>query len=499
MDWDKALKKLPDRDAPERDPSSRPVVQTLDFEALDDATQAYLRQVRESGGHGMPGIYAPKTNYLPVAGLIIGFVLIIIGALITLPPGPFDEPVGTALLQMAFLLPAVWMIVAAFRVWGGSSKSAGHFVYADACRLYDCNGAAVKIVELEGMTEADGTHNYNEGKYQNTAITMQLDRGKQSITVHAEEPGRQLIVFLNCINWIDGSELKSLPPHVRGALAREVALTGQMPTSLNESDVAVSQVPEPQQTGAGRSGIVAYLLIVGLTVGGLLLLIPFNRNLRDDTIFESVTAPGHGGPRDLRAYLIAVPDGKHREEIERRLAAHYQGALNTLRAAAPKSDLAKGPLEIVEGIKTATHPGVSIRVREQHEAHPGLYCDRPPGSIRSGHGFGAASATGIKPRLRLCEAGAPGRGPGPGFPGLARRLAHPGLYCHRPPGSNPRGFGAASATGIKPRLRLCEAGATGGEPRDFPGLARRLAHPGLYCHRPPGSNPWVLEPLRRLE
>src|SRR5262245_47741629 len=374
MDWDKALRKLPSRAAPAAERSTRAPVETFQFEEFDDATQAYLRQARDTRGRNMPGVFAPKTNYLPIIGLVLGFVLVIVGLVATLPPGINDAPINTAMMQMAFLLPGAWMIIAAFRVWSGASKSIGHFVYCDARRLFDCDGTTIKVIELDSLREADGTHNYNEGKYQNTAITLRLENGKDAVTIHAEEPGRQLIVFLNCITWLNGGEMKNLPPLVLGGLACEVARTGQMPTEFNESVLAVTQIPEPLRTGSARSGMVGYLLIIAAAVGGVFVMIPINKELRDDNVFQDIRREE---PRDLRAYLHDDTLVKHRAEVEQMLAVHYQGPLNTLRAAAQKSDIATGPLEIIEALKTARYPAVSIHVREQVDSKQagGLFSD----------------------------------------------------------------------------------------------------------------------------
>src|SRR5437588_741804 len=134
--------------------------QTFQFEELDDATQAYLRQARDTQAQNMPGVYVAKANYLPAIGLVVGLILI-------------------------------------------------------------------GVVLLGELSEAEGTHNYNEGKYQNTAITLRLTSGRESVTVHDEEGGRRLIVFLNCLGWLHSGDLKELPPAVKGGVAREVARTGQ--------------------------------------------------------------------------------------------------------------------------------------------------------------------------------------------------------------------------------------------------------------------------------
>ena len=101
---------------------------TFTFEELDDATREYLTEVREREGRGTPGVFAPVTASLAGCGCIMGPILIITtlcGTMFT--DIILGDPDGVALLQTAGLLLGGWMLIAAFRIWGGknSPKRAG--------------------------------------------------------------------------------------------------------------------------------------------------------------------------------------------------------------------------------------------------------------------------------------------------------------------------------------------------------------------------------------
>jgi hypothetical protein len=236
--------------------------QTYPFETLDDATREYLRQARDSGGHKMPGIIVRKSNYLPAVGLVVGAFLIALTLVFTIPPSFFDSPLHTAMLQTAGFLSGGWLILAALRVWAmrNSHSYLGNFVYADALRIWDASGAKVTVTDIDELDEANATQNFNEGKYQNTTIDLSLKFSKTSLTVHDEEGGRQLTAFLNCIAGIHNDEnhyLREVPPAAQGAIAREIARTGLMPSHMEDRDVVVHEIPEPQQVSSPRSGVVS--------------------------------------------------------------------------------------------------------------------------------------------------------------------------------------------------------------------------------------------------
>ena len=358
------------------------------LEQLDDATQDYLRAVRDRQGVGMPGLFAPRSFYLPIIGLISGIVVIIGVLILTLPPLELT-PMKAALLQTAGLLLGGWMIVAAVRVWAsaGSRRYLGHFVYADALTLYDVAGSTVTVVDLLGLHSANGVDNFNEGRYQSTSIELYLEKGQKNLSLNNQEYARRLIVFLNGLAFIRSQgtgELQNQSPAALSEMARRLAdgerTGGEYRAGQVESEFAT--LPVPQKTGRPSSGLIAYSVILALTVLGVIVLQAINGPLRDDAMFELVMYEEPGfpvRPPALRFYLLHYPPrdpGRHTNQVLNRLARlyedppapHLQGVLPRLRTF-PGRDETLGPafVELASTLKTAVEPVISIRVKEERK------------------------------------------------------------------------------------------------------------------------------------
>ena len=341
--------------------------QTYLFEELDSETQDYLRLVRERP-RMMPGISVRKGHALPWVGFILGIIGIGVILFATLPP--WEDPIRTAFLQMAVILPCGWMIVAAIRVWASNNSPGylGHFIYADSMNLWDASGSKLSVTGLEGIQEANATVNYNEGAYQNTSIDIKFATGGRKVTVNEEEPSRQLTVYLNALAHMrspEGGEIGNLAPHLLGGICREIARNGELPQDFSEADVGVKNIPEPQKVGVARFPLLAFLLIPLFAVGGVLLMKWINISLRDDALFEVIVEMG-SKPGDLRAYLLDEKNTAHRAEAEKLLASKYIFALQRLQQAeGADPELAPIFREIVQKLTTATQPIVTLRVTEE--------------------------------------------------------------------------------------------------------------------------------------
>ena len=150
------------------------------FEELDRETRDYLLHARDQAGHGLPGVFVGQTDDLPVIGIVLGFAVIMATVLMTFPPT--DPPVKEAMLQTAGFMLGGWMVLAAFRVWAGgkSGRYAGHFVYADPENLYRPTASTVEVTDLGEPARRQGrSPNFNEGKYQNTEITLKVGRDRR--------------------------------------------------------------------------------------------------------------------------------------------------------------------------------------------------------------------------------------------------------------------------------------------------------------------------------
>src|SRR5262245_28524551 len=169
---------------------------TFVFEELDQASHTYLMAVRDARGSGSPGVFIETSDNLPGCGCIAGPIIIIatlLGTLTTWLGIIYDDPNGVALLQTGFLLLGCWLLVAGFRgsVKGGT-KTAGCWVYADPLHLYEAFREQIIITPIENVREANFTHNYNNGSYQNSVINISIGRKLATVTVNNEARAEQM-------------------------------------------------------------------------------------------------------------------------------------------------------------------------------------------------------------------------------------------------------------------------------------------------------------------
>ena len=305
-----------------------PISETYRVEELDEASRTYLREARERRGHGLPGLFVPKNNPLPVISLIFGIGVLIATFLIAFPP--IHEPLAEAMLQTGGLLLGGWCVLAAFRMWGAvsSGKSLGHFIFADSEYLWECNGSTVVVTDLFGVIRANGTHHSsNEGNYTKTEITIWLDGGTKTLNVTNQERAEQLVYFLSVLPGLrqkDASAEDEAPrnrtPAQIGAIASEWARGNDVPSNigLDRLELDVKEIPQPARTGTPSSGLIQCLIILALGVGGVFLFKTLNLPWRDDAIFERIGQIRHEPSRaPSRRYLADARNTRHRPERKR--------------------------------------------------------------------------------------------------------------------------------------------------------------------------------------
>jgi hypothetical protein len=356
---------------------------TFLLQELDDATQDYLLGVKKYEGRGYPGVYVPVSNSLPTVGCCLGVLLIGIMLPVTLYSDIIlGDPTGVALLQTAVLLLGGWMIVAALRVRAGkaSRRVAGYWVYADPLHLYEAKNDQVKVTPIDEAVEAQFTHNYNNGSYQNTVVRVLLP-GKtvHSVTVNDERRAERLVVFVNYLSWArgpEGGERGNLEPATLGGLAKYVAqhenepLDAEGNVNLDLIELRVNEVPEePRREGRAVPNFLAYVVMLIAGLGCFFLMREANVPRRDDKIFEAVTkTPPPLEPRVLRAYLVDKRNTRHKKEIEDRLAEFYtrtpDGPIAHVTQYGADPTLRAGFADVLRSVSREPQPVVSIRVKE---------------------------------------------------------------------------------------------------------------------------------------
>ena len=267
------------------------------------------------------------------------------------------------------------MIVAALRVWTGgrSGRYAGHFVYVDPENLYEANGAKIEVTDLYDLRDAKASQNFNDGKYQNTAITVKVGKERKTFEVNDEERGRRMAVFLNAVSYMrDGGEdgrdeeLQKLSPEAMGAVAKQVARTGQFPDDPRAAeDQEGVRIPQPKKEGRASTGLLA--MLVTLVVGGLMFVgfRTMNKPFRDHAVFDKIKAlPTKEQPPFLRQYLLNPDFKSHRDEAQKMLEDYYDANARTNINGTDKQ-LAQALGDVVVGLKSKPAPVVSLVVCEE--------------------------------------------------------------------------------------------------------------------------------------
>jgi hypothetical protein len=183
------------------------------------------------------------------------------------------------------------------------------------------------------------------------------------------------VVYLNYLAWArgpDGGERANLPAATLGGLAKYVAKNDHEPLdaesniNLNLIELDITEVPEePTREGRAMPGFLPYVLML---VFGLLCFIIMgfvvNPKFRDDAIFDAVMK-NSPEPRFLRAYLVDTRNKLHRKEVIDKLSQFYQPAIDHVRQHGADPQLKKGLGDVLESVRTADQPVVSLRVSER--------------------------------------------------------------------------------------------------------------------------------------
>lgn len=351
--------------------------QTFNFEELDQATHDYLVAVRDAEGGGTPGVFVPSSDSLPGCGCVVG--PIIIGTTLALTLTDWvdviqNEPRGVALLQTAGLLLGGWLLAAGFRGSKGSDKVAGCWAYADPLYLYEAFREQVTVTPIDDVVEAQFTHNYNNGSYQNSVVTIRLSgTGGKTLTVSGEAPAERMVVYLNYLAWArggEGGDRANLPPATLGGLAKYVAKNDSEPLdqenniNLDQIDLDVTEVPEePKRDRVATPAFMPYVvMLIAAAVCYVAFAFVVNPPLRDTVVFNETMQVKM--PLTLRKYLLDERNTKYRAKALTELEAYYTAAIASCRSSQNKA-LGEGMAKTFESVSTAVSPVVTIRTTER--------------------------------------------------------------------------------------------------------------------------------------
>jgi hypothetical protein len=411
-------------------------VKKFEFQELDSQSREYLLDAQRCSGRGMPGLFIPRNDPLPTVALITGIVILAGTALLSWQLMT-EEPLGVAMLQTAGLLLGGWLIFYALRVGLAiqNSKYPGNFVYADANTLWECESSTVMVTHLDKLNEAHAEQHFgNEGRYSHTVVTVQTADGNHSLKVHKEVYGQALADFLNTLAWLRGGGVPTtqasrfeVPGHDPGGLrnawqraggnaardsnegnahqklsapalgrmAKELVLGGHASadSSAEAPGLPFTELPIPKKVGRASSGLLSYLLIIGVAVGGVFAFAGPNVGWRDDAIWEKIEQIEEQDDRApwLRGYLADARNTKRRDEARQMLRTIYADTISRIRAgvtqkqrfgehlpapAAPAND--RFDKELVAGLEVVLKelaeqplPLVSVSIKEKRANQDG--------------------------------------------------------------------------------------------------------------------------------
>ena len=155
-----------------------------------------------------------------------------------------------------------------------------------------------------------------------------------------------------------------------GGVAKYVAKNDEEPLdpahgglNLNLIELDGQEMPEgPQKVGSSGPHVLTYLLT--LAAAGLCFLVMREANvpLRDDAVFELVR--DNNTPPNLRAYLVDERNTLHRNEVVKLFGAHYTLPITNVKVTATDRKLGAAMGGLLEGLKTADAPALSVRTAE---------------------------------------------------------------------------------------------------------------------------------------
>jgi hypothetical protein len=333
---------------------------TCKFEELDADTRDYLQEVRARRGRGTPGVYVPVANPRPAWALVLGPV--VAGAFLVWSLGSPKDPWAVAMLQTAGLLVGGWCVMYAFRRWfaGRGKKYGGYFAYFDPLFAYQAQGETVTATRLKTVRAVEADAN---------RVWFDLgERGEVVVPVPNPVQAHLVEEYYAAMDRLERQEdgpWRDAPVAELGAAARMAAEDDGPPRQGDALDLDVEKVPEaPSRANRAGFGWPALFLILLAAAGLYGLLWAVNRPLGDDLAFERAKEDGAPG---LRGYLLDERNTRHRDEAKQLLAKQYDPAVAKLRAATPgkNPELREGMVKLVESLRTADSPVVSIDVKEE--------------------------------------------------------------------------------------------------------------------------------------
>jgi hypothetical protein len=380
------------------------------FEELDSQSREYLVHARDRNGRGIPGWFVRCPNYAPLMALIGGALILALTCVIAYRV-IVEEPLGVAMFETAGLLLGGWLVLYALRISiaAHGPNYAGHFVLADPQTLWIASGPKVTTNDISAIVGAEGEPVYSkEGRYMNTAITVETSHGQQVFSIQDRHDAAHLIAYFNALAWLHSqgdapaaahgsakSTRSKLPAPILGGVARELARNDTMPRDVSAQGLGleIDELPRPQRQGRAGWGILNCLVIGGAAIVCVLAFKWLNVGWRDDAVWEHINHIEDEDKRApwLRAYVGDARNTRHHDEAREMLKEIYDDTASRIRAgliqrrrfddpkpvaplnAAPTADprLLDGLAIVLRELAEQPLPLVSVKVQEKGGAAEG--------------------------------------------------------------------------------------------------------------------------------
>ena len=283
---------------------------------------------------------------------------------------------------MRGLLLGGWLIVAFFRFRGtkGSTRTAGHWVYMDALHLYVAHRERVTVIPLEHAANAKFKHNFNNGKYQNSTVTIWMSgRTSTSFAVN-DELRAEAVRDVRQLRGLGagrrgGRDRRAFAGHAgRGRCAtwRDTTFNRKTPKGSSTWIYWMSRSRTFLKSQSAKDAAAPSILPYVAMLVAVILLFPFmafvvNPPVRDDAIFAAVT---HDPQRTEPRFLRPISSTSATRSIARRSSSSSPDITTrssiTSAPTPQQPELKNGMLALLESLREEPdQPIVSLRVTER--------------------------------------------------------------------------------------------------------------------------------------
>ena len=335
------------------------MLESIQYQQLNDEAKAYLRAVREGSGRGAPGVYVARGSKRPTFAFLFGLaILFFLFMQSYVAP---KEPLATAMLQTAGLLLGGWLIVYAFRRWTAGPDVYGKFYYFDPEHAYIAEGETLRLAYLGDSPEVE--------PFGQSQVRFATEKGQFAVTVPSRFVAQLVADYYQALTWVRSrteGKWVDLPPAEAGAVAKYLAEMDEEPGGVNDTDLTITELPNEaiaaRRPKSGAMGLLLILVIGAAAFGGFYMLNEKMEPMRDDWAYQDAVEANNA--TKYRDYLRNEKHSLHRAEAETKLAALYTTPISSVTTRATDKELKEGMVKLLESVKGPKSPNVSLRVKQ---------------------------------------------------------------------------------------------------------------------------------------